>query len=107
MSGNFVFAMFFITLLIGPILMILSIIYGRKNKMKWVWITNTIFLLFSIGVIVYFLLRIDEIDALNAPGGTPVLIMLFMSSYISIPSAFSFFILAAAIFIQQRKKALN
>ncbi len=99
------FIMFMVTLLIAPILMIISIIYGRKHKVKWLWITNTLFLDFSIGVVVYYLLRLDEIDAMNAPGGTPVFVLLLMSSYISIPTAFSFFTLAAAIFSQQRKKA--
>jgi len=97
--------MFLITLMVGPILMILSIYYGRKHKLKWLWITNTIFLLFSIGVVTFYLLRLDEIDAMNAPGGTGVLVLLLMSSYISIPTAFSFFSFAAAVFMQQRKKA--
>ncbi|TDL30725.1 hypothetical protein E2R51_17220 [Jeotgalibacillus sp. S-D1] len=105
MDGQFVFAMFLITLLVGPVLMILSIIYGRRNKVKWLWILNSIFLLFSLGVVVYYLLRLDEIDAMNAPGGTGVLVLLLMSSYISIPTAFSFFSFAGAVFMQQRKKA--
>ncbi|MGD7046037.1 hypothetical protein [Jeotgalibacillus proteolyticus] len=105
MDGQFVFSMFLITLSVGPILMILSIIYGRKKQMKWLWIMNAIFLLFSIGVVLYYLFNLDNINAENVPGDPRVLVLLLMSSYISIPTALSFFSLAAAIFIQQRKKA--
>ncbi|PPA68895.1 hypothetical protein [Jeotgalibacillus proteolyticus] len=105
MNESLIFIMFLLTLLVGPVLMILSIIYGRKHKMKWLWIVNSIFLLFSTAVVIFYLLQLEEIAALNAPGGTAVYVLLLMSSTISIPTALSFFTFAAAIFLNQRKKA--
>ncbi|WP_227396911.1 hypothetical protein [Jeotgalibacillus aurantiacus] len=103
-DGQFVFAMFLATLLVGPVLMIISIIFGRKRGLKWVWITNVVFLLFAIGIAGFYLVQLDTIAANNpTPGGAGILVMLIISSWISVPTALSFFILAAAIFMEQRR----
>ncbi|WP_404408335.1 hypothetical protein [Jeotgalibacillus malaysiensis] len=106
MDGQLLFAMFLITLLVGPILMTISIVFGLRKNVKWLWITNVVFLIFTFIISAYYLLQIDQIATQNpTPGGTGVLVMLLISSWISVPTALSFFLLAAAIFMQQRKKA--
>ncbi|MDZ5713426.1 hypothetical protein [Jeotgalibacillus haloalkalitolerans] len=106
MDGQLLFAMFLVTLLVGPILMTISIVFGLRKKVKWLWIINAAFLMITFFITAYYLLQIDEIAAQNpAPGGTGVLVMLLISSWISIPTAISFFLLAAAIFMEQRKKS--
>ncbi|TFD99587.1 DUF3810 domain-containing protein [Jeotgalibacillus salarius] len=106
MDGQLLFAMFLATLLVGPVLMIISIVFGYKKGVKWLWVTNILFLVLTIVIAAYYVLQVDQIATQNpTPGGTGVLIMLLISSWISIPTAISFFLLAGAIFMEQRKKA--
>ncbi|MFB1083369.1 hypothetical protein [Jeotgalibacillus sp. JSM ZJ347] len=105
MDGQLLFAMFLVTLLVGPILMTISIVFGIRKKVKWLWITNVFFLVFSFVIAAYYVLQIDQIATQNpTPGGSGVLVMLLISSWISVPTALSFFLLAAAIFMEQRRK---
>ncbi|WP_152614688.1 hypothetical protein [Jeotgalibacillus alimentarius] len=106
LDGQLLFSMFLATLLVGPVLMIISIVFGLKKNRKWLWITNAGFLILTIAIAAYYLLQIDQIAAQNpTPGGTGVLVMLLISSWVSVPTAISFFLLAGAIFMEQRKKA--